>query len=106
MAATSSSRATTPTTQVSVEQVAANAGSAADFGALSVLPGGLANGEPLTIATLWWVASLFGGSNPVLGHVLAWYPVVSPRYERPLYLLAVRVSGDRRVGLDRSAFER
>ncbi|RKS84107.1 dolichyl-diphosphooligosaccharide--protein glycosyltransferase [Haloarcula quadrata] len=83
-----------------VEQVAANAGSAANFGALSVLPGGLANGEPLTVATLWWVASLFGGSNPVIGHVLAWYPVVSALVTSVLlYLLAVRVSGDRRVGL-------
>ncbi|MDQ2071147.1 STT3 domain-containing protein [Haloarcula sp. NS06] len=83
-----------------IEQVAANAASAADFGALSVLPGGITNGEPLTIATLWWVASLFGGSKPVIGHVLAWYPVVSALVTSVLlYLLAVRVSSDRRVGL-------
>ncbi|EMA00821.1 dolichyl-diphosphooligosaccharide--protein glycosyltransferase [Haloarcula vallismortis] len=83
-----------------VEQVAANAGSAADFGALSVLPGGLTNGEPLMVATLWWVASLFGGSKEVIGHVLAWYPVVSALVTAVLlYLLAVRVSSDRRVGL-------
>ncbi|MGB9954479.1 STT3 domain-containing protein [Haloarcula marismortui] len=83
-----------------VEQVAANAGSAADFGALSVLPGGVTNGEPLTIATLWWVSSLFGGSKEAIGHVLAWYPVVSALVTSVLlYLLAVRVSSDRRVGL-------
>ena len=83
-----------------VEQVAANAGSAADFGALSVLPEALTKGEPLMIATLWWVASLFGGSKAVIGHVLAWYPVVSALVTSVLlYLLAVRVSSDRRVGL-------
>ncbi|GAA5432573.1 STT3 domain-containing protein [Haloarcula japonica] len=83
-----------------VEQVAANAGSAADFGALSVLPEALTKGEPLTIATLWWVSSLFGGSKTVIGHVLAWYPVVSALVTSVLlYLLAVRVSSDRRVGL-------
>ncbi|MFY4813868.1 STT3 domain-containing protein [Haloarcula sp. AONF1] len=83
-----------------VEQVAANAGSAADFGALSVLPRALTKGEPLTIATLWWVSSLFGGSKEVIGHVLAWYPVVSALVTSVLlYLLAVRVSSDRRVGL-------
>jgi len=83
-----------------VEQVAANAGSAADVGALSVLPDGLVKGEPLMVATLWWVASLFGGSKAVIGHVLAWYPVVSALVTGVLlYLLAVRVSSDRRVGL-------
>ncbi|KOX94631.1 hypothetical protein AMS69_01890 [Haloarcula rubripromontorii] len=83
-----------------VEQVAANAGSAADFGALSVLPDAVTKGEPLMIATLWWVSSLFGGSNEIIGHVLAWYPVVSALVTSVLlYLLAVRVSSDRRVGL-------
>ena len=83
-----------------VEQVAANAGSPTDFDALSVLPEVLTNGEPLTIATLWWVASLFGGGKTVIGHVLAWYPVVSALVTSVLlYLLAVRVSSDRRVGL-------
>jgi dolichyl-diphosphooligosaccharide--protein glycosyltransferase len=83
-----------------VEQVAANAGNLADVGALSVLPGGVTNGEPLMVATLWWVASLFGGSKEVIGHVLAWYPVVSALVTGVLlYLLALRVSSDRRVGL-------
>ncbi|MDT3434244.1 STT3 domain-containing protein [Haloarcula sp. 1CSR25-25] len=83
-----------------VEQVAANAGSVADTGALAVLPGSVTNGEPLMVATLWLVASLFGGSKDVIGHVLAWYPVVSALVTGVLlYLLAVRVSSDRRVGL-------
>ncbi|RLN01902.1 STT3 domain-containing protein [Haloarcula sp. Atlit-7R] len=83
-----------------VEQVAANAGGAADVGALSVLPNAVTKGEPLMIATLWWVASLFGGSKEVIGHVLAWYPVVSALVTAVLlYLLAVQVTSDRRVGL-------
>ncbi|KAA9398995.1 hypothetical protein Har1130_12380 [Haloarcula sp. CBA1130] len=83
-----------------VEQVAANAGSVADAGALSVLPGSVTKGEPLMVATLWWVASLFGGSKEAIGHVLAWYPVVSALVTAVLlYLLAVRVSSDRRVAL-------
>jgi dolichyl-diphosphooligosaccharide--protein glycosyltransferase len=52
------------------------------------------------IATLWWVASLLGGSKDAIGHVLAWYPVVSALISGVLlYLLAVRVTSDRRVGL-------
>ncbi|WP_424002686.1 STT3 domain-containing protein [Haloarcula salina] len=83
-----------------VEQVAAEASHAADVGALSVLPEGLTKGEPLMVATLWWVASLFGGSEAAIGHVLAWYPVVSALVSAALlYLLALRVTNDRRVGL-------
>ncbi|MFC7018189.1 MULTISPECIES: STT3 domain-containing protein [Haloarcula] len=83
-----------------VEQVAAQAGSAADFGALSAMPGGLVQGEPLMVATLWWVASLFGGSTEAIGHVLAWYPVLSALVSAVLlYALALRVTNDRRVGL-------
>ena len=83
-----------------IEQVAANAGNAADLGALSALPGGVTKGEPLMVATLWWVASLLGGSKDAISHVLAWYPVISALITSVLlYLLAVRVSNDRRVGL-------
>jgi dolichyl-diphosphooligosaccharide--protein glycosyltransferase len=83
-----------------IEQIASNAGSAADFGALSVLPGAVTKGEPLMVATLWWVAGLFGGTKDAVGHVLAWYPVVSALVTGVLlYLLVVRVSSDRRVGL-------
>jgi len=83
-----------------IEQVAAEASHAADVGALSVLPEGLTKGEPLMVATLWWVASLFGGSEVAIGHVLAWYPVVSALVSAVLlYLLALRVTNDRRVGL-------
>ncbi|MDS0282287.1 STT3 domain-containing protein [Haloarcula onubensis] len=83
-----------------VEQVAAEAGGGADFGALSVLPSSMTKGEPLFIATLWWVAELLGGTTDTIGHVLAWYPVVSAVVSGVfVYLLAVRTTSDRRVGL-------
>lgn len=83
-----------------VEQIAANAGNAADLGALSVLPNSVTHGEPLMVATLWWLASLLGGSKDVIGHVLAWYPVVSALVIAVLlYLLAAKVSSDRRIAL-------
>ena len=83
-----------------VEQVTAQAGSGFDFGALSLLPDGVLKGEPLLVATLWWLSELFGGTVASVGHVLAWYPVVSAVVSAVLvYLLAVRVTDDRRVGL-------
>jgi dolichyl-diphosphooligosaccharide--protein glycosyltransferase len=83
-----------------IEQVAAEAGGGTDFGALSVLPQSMTKGEPLTVATLWWVAELLGGTTESIGHVLAWYPVVSAVVSGFLvYLLAVRLTSDRRVGL-------
>ncbi|MFC6757184.1 MULTISPECIES: STT3 domain-containing protein [Haloarcula] len=83
-----------------VEQVAAEASGGADFAALSVLPTDVTKGEPLLVATLWWVAELLGGTTETIGHVLAWYPVVSAVISGVfVYLLAVRVTSDRRVGL-------
>ncbi|MDS0259765.1 hypothetical protein NDI56_10220 [Haloarcula sp. S1CR25-12] len=83
-----------------VEQVAAEAGGSVDIAALSTLPTGVTKGEPLLVATLWWVAQLFGGTTEAIGHVLAWYPVVSAVVSGALvYLLAVRLTSDRRVGL-------
>jgi len=83
-----------------VEQVAAEAGGSVDIAALSTLPTDVTKGEPLLVATLWWVAQLFGGTTEAIGHVLAWYPVVSAVVSGALvYLLAVRLTSDRRVGL-------
>jgi dolichyl-diphosphooligosaccharide--protein glycosyltransferase len=87
-----------------VEQLAANATGVFDFGVLSELPGAVARGEPLMVATLWWVTNLFGGVDAA-GWVLAWYPVVSALIVGLLvYAMAVRVTGDRRVGLASVAF--
>ncbi|WP_336001818.1 STT3 domain-containing protein [Halorientalis halophila] len=60
----------------------------------------MAQGEPLTIATLYWVAGLLGDGASAAGAVMAWYPVVSALVTGLLlYLLAVRLTDDRRVGL-------
>lgn len=83
-----------------VEQVAAESGGTVDFGSLSVLPETVTQGEPLMVATLWWLTELLGGTATSIGHVLAWYPVVSAVVTGLLvYLLAVRVTSDQRVGL-------
>ena len=64
------------------------------------LPAEVARGEPLTVVTLWLVTELVGGTRAAAGHVLAWYPVVSALVTGVLtYVLTVRVTDDRRVGL-------
>jgi dolichyl-diphosphooligosaccharide--protein glycosyltransferase len=82
-----------------VHQLLAEGGGVFDFSVLSSLPGGVSHGEPLLVTTLWWVSALFGGGS-VAGYVLAWYPVVSAVITALLtYVLAVRVSDDKRVGI-------
>jgi dolichyl-diphosphooligosaccharide--protein glycosyltransferase len=83
-----------------IEQIAAESGGAADFSSLEILPGAVQQGEPLMVATLWWLSELLGGTVQSIGHVLAWYPVVSAVLSAILvYVLAVRVTKDQRVGL-------
>ncbi|WP_276299016.1 STT3 domain-containing protein [Halorussus lipolyticus] len=87
-----------------VEQLAVNATGVFDLSVLSGLPGPVAKGEPLMVATLWWLTNLFGGADAA-GWVLAWYPVVSALVVSLLvYVMAVRVTGDRRVGLTSVVF--
>ncbi|WP_299266423.1 STT3 domain-containing protein [Halorientalis sp.] len=58
------------------------------------------NGEPFMIATLYWLSDLFGGTASAASTVLAWYPVASALITAGLlYVLAVRLTDDRRVGL-------
>jgi dolichyl-diphosphooligosaccharide--protein glycosyltransferase len=65
---------------------------------LSTLPN--AQGEPLLVAALWAGAALFGGSPTVVGHVLAWYPVVAAMITASfIYVATATVTADRRVGL-------
>jgi dolichyl-diphosphooligosaccharide--protein glycosyltransferase len=83
-----------------VEQVNAETGGAVDFGSLTVLPDSILISEPLMVAALWWLAELLGGTAQSIGHVLAWYPVASAVVSAVfVYLLAVRTTGDQRVGL-------
>ncbi|QSG05111.1 Dolichol phosphate-mannose mannosyltransferase/LamG-like jellyroll fold domain [Halapricum desulfuricans] len=80
-----------------VRQLLADSGGVLDLSTLSELPGGIEHGEPLFVATLWWVSELFGGAAD---HVLAWYPVASAVVTALLvYVLTVRVTDDRRVGI-------
>ncbi|WP_135806376.1 STT3 domain-containing protein [Halorussus marinus] len=82
-----------------VDQLSAEAVGIFDFSVLSDLPGAVANGEPLMVATLWWVTNALGGAD-ASGAVLAWYPVLSALVVGVLvYAIAVRVTGDRRVGI-------
>ncbi|SDF00191.1 STT3 domain-containing protein [Halorientalis regularis] len=69
-----------------------------DAALLSDIP--LANGEPFVIAALYWLSDLFGGTASSVGTVMAWYPVASALLTGLLlYVLAVRLTDDRRVGL-------
>jgi dolichyl-diphosphooligosaccharide--protein glycosyltransferase len=87
-----------------VEYLVVEAGGSFDVSVLSGLPSRVATGEPLLIATLWWLTDLLGGTH-ASGIVLAWYPVVSALVVATLvYAIAVRVTNDRRVGLASIAF--
>ena len=87
-----------------VERLAAEATGVLDFSVLSGLPGAVAKGEPLMVGTLWWVTNLLGGPDAA-GWVLAWYPVVSALFVGTIvYTIALRTTGDRRVGLTAVAF--
>ncbi|MFC6837736.1 STT3 domain-containing protein [Halomarina ordinaria] len=79
------------------EETLSAAGGTLDPAVLSDLPASVALGEPLLVATLWAASALLGGAS---GPVLAWYPVVAALLSGVFtYLLAHRVSGDRRVAL-------
>ncbi|MFC4357713.1 LamG-like jellyroll fold domain-containing protein [Halobium salinum] len=57
-------------------------------------------GEPLLVATLAAVSMLLGGSTGAVGLVLALYPLLAAVVTGVLvYLLATRLTGDRRIGL-------
>ncbi|MFC6787117.1 STT3 domain-containing protein [Halobaculum halobium] len=67
---------------------------------LTTVPGGIAKGEPLLVATLWLVSSILGGTKAVTGQVFAWYPVVSALITGVfVYGLTVEVTDDRRIGI-------
>jgi dolichyl-diphosphooligosaccharide--protein glycosyltransferase len=69
-------------------------------GPVPSLPERAITGEPLLVATLAAATALLGGSTWASGFVLALYPVVAAVVTGALvYGIAVRVSGDVRVGL-------
>jgi len=83
-----------------VEQALAESGGALDVSSLSTVSDAIQVGEPLLVATLWFFSSLLGGTPESAGLVLAWYPVFAAAVTGLLvYLLAMRVTEDRRVAL-------
>ena len=50
-----------------VHQLLARSANPLDLSMLSSLPSGIAHGEPLMVATLWWVSALFGGASAAGG---------------------------------------
>jgi dolichyl-diphosphooligosaccharide--protein glycosyltransferase len=83
-----------------VEEILLESDSVFDLGALSTLPEAVRNGEPLMVASLWWVSELIGNGTVAAGHVLAWYPVVSALICAVLiYTLTLWMTGDQRVAL-------
>ncbi|WP_436930053.1 hypothetical protein [Halosimplex halobium] len=68
--------------------------------ALGAIPEYVTNHDTLLIVVMWWWSRLFGGSADAAGLVLAWYPVgAAVVVGLAVYALAIRVTGDRRVGL-------
>lgn len=66
----------------------------------SSMPEDIRHGEPLMVTTLWVVVLALGGTNDIVGHVLAWYPVISAVVTGFLvYVLAIVLTEDRRIGL-------
>jgi len=56
--------------------------------------------DHLYVVVAWWIAELLGGTPRAAGLALAWLPVVSAVLTALLvYLIAVRLSADRRIGL-------
>lgn len=83
-----------------VELMLEDSGSVLDLSAVMSVPDGIANGEPLLVATLTWFSALFGGSATAAGWVLAWYPVVAALIVAVfVYVMAIRITDDRRIGL-------
>jgi len=64
---------------------------------LGSLPPAIAEGDVLFVVVLWWAVSLLGVETAT---VLAWYPIVAAVLGGfLLYLLAVELTSDRRVGI-------
>ncbi|MFB6308598.1 MAG: STT3 domain-containing protein, partial [Haloarculaceae archaeon] len=83
-----------------VERFAAEGGGLLGIASGVGRQGSLAGDEPLLVTTLSWVSSLLGGGTEVTGHVMAWYPVVAGVVTAALlYVITVKVTADRRVGL-------
>jgi dolichyl-diphosphooligosaccharide--protein glycosyltransferase len=83
-----------------VEQLLTGSHEAFHIGSLSQLPPWLASHDVLPVVILWWIATIAGGTVEVVRTILVWYPVVaSVIVGGVLYLCAVSLTSDRRVGI-------
>ncbi|WP_324664222.1 LamG-like jellyroll fold domain-containing protein [Haloarcula sediminis] len=83
-----------------VEQILANDVAPFAFGTLTEYLGtGLAQ-DHLYVVVAWWFALVLGGTPHAAGLALAWLPVIAGVVSSMfVYLIAVRLTADRRVGL-------
>jgi dolichyl-diphosphooligosaccharide--protein glycosyltransferase len=71
-----------------------------DVRGLQSLPGGLAVHDVLMVVFVWWTAASIGGGGDAVARVLAWYPPVAALITVVgAYLVAERLTDDRRVGI-------
>ena len=83
-----------------VEFLFENGFSAFDPGSLAQFPGALATHDVLVVLSAWLPAAVLGGTPAVARAVLAWYPVVAAVVVGLfVYLIALRVTADRRIGV-------
>lgn len=83
-----------------LDELVAQTGGEFEMSLLSDMPGKASDGEPLLMATLYTFSTLLGGTVTVSGQLLAWYPVVAAVITGlVVYLLAVTLTDDRRIGL-------
>ncbi len=71
-----------------------------DVGSLSNLPEPLPDDEVLMLVTIWWFAALLGGTQSAAVLATAAYPVIAAVLIASIgYVVAVKVTEDRRIGL-------
>lgn len=71
-----------------------------DPAVVTVLQDVTRTGDSLFVTTLWFFASILGGTAGAAGHVLAWYPVVVALLNAGIvYWVATTITADRRVGI-------
>jgi dolichyl-diphosphooligosaccharide--protein glycosyltransferase len=69
------------------------------------LPNDLKQDDVLLFAVLWWAVALLGNSTEAVDVVLIWYPVLTAAASGVVvYLLAVRLTNDPRVGIVAALF--
>jgi dolichyl-diphosphooligosaccharide--protein glycosyltransferase len=82
------------------EQLVASDLGLLDLGSLSDVSSRIPGHDTLYVVAVWWVSALLGGDATAVGTTLAWTPVLLGVVTAFLvYLLSVRLTADRRIGL-------